>query len=83
MTLKQFSVKYDIPLAQVKAAMGCEKFMTTDKANKEYDEEELRSETFHYLFRDVIFCIDRMQKNRRHMDRIAEIVQKESGDGAK
>lgn len=73
MTVKQFAVKYDIPLGRVKAAMGHRKGGTNTnyEAAIEYEEEKLKEEMFHYLFRDLMSCLEYMHEDKRQMDRIA------------
>ena len=73
MTVKQFAVKYDIPLGRVKAAMGHRKGGTNTnyEAAIEYEEETLKEETFHYLFRDLMSCLEYMHEDKQQMDRIA------------
>ena len=72
MTVKQFAVKYDIPLGRVKAAMGHRKGGTNTnyEAAIEYEEEKLKEEMFHYLFRDLMTCLEYMHEDKRQMDRI-------------
>ena len=64
MTVKQFAVKYDIPLGRVKAAMGHRKsgINTNYEAAIEYEEGKIASEVFHYLFQDMRAC---MRTNNR------------------
>ena len=73
MTVKQFAVKYDIPLGRVKAAMGHRKGGTNAiyEAAIEYEEETLKEEMFHYLFRDLMSCLEYMHEDKQQMDRIA------------
>ena len=73
MTVKQFAVKYDIPLGRVKAAMGHRKGGTNTnyEAAIEYEEEKLKEEMFHYLFRDLMTCLEYMHEDKQQMDRIA------------
>lgn len=73
MTVKQFAVKYDIPLGRVKAAMGHRKggINTNYEAAIEYEEEKLKEEMFHYLFRDLMSCLEYMHEDKQQMDRIA------------
>lgn len=73
MTVKQFAVKYDIPLGRVKAAMGHRKGGTNTnyEAAIEYEEEKLKEEMFHYLFRDLMSCLEYMHEDKQQMDRIA------------
>lgn len=72
MTLKEFSVKYNIPLGRVKAAMGHRKGGTNTnyEAAIEYEEEKLKEEMFDYLFRDLMSCLEYMHEDKRQMDRI-------------
>lgn len=72
MTVKQFSVKYDIPLGRVKAAMGHRKgsVNTNYEAAIEYEEEKLKEEVFDYLFRDLMSCLEYMHEDKQQMDRI-------------
>jgi hypothetical protein len=72
MTVKQFAVKYDIPLGRVKAAMGHRKggINTNYEAAIEYEEETLKEETFDYLFRDLMSCLEYMHEDKQQMDRI-------------
>lgn len=73
MTVKQFAVKYDIPLGRVKAAMGHRKGGTNTnyEAAIEYEEETLKEEMFHYLFRDLMSCLEYMHEDKQQMDRIS------------
>lgn len=73
MTVKQFAVKYDIPLGRVKAAMGHRKggINTNYEAAIEYEEEKLKEEMFGYLFRDLMSCLEYMHEDKQQMDRIA------------
>lgn len=73
MTVKQFSVKYDIPLGRVKAAMGHRKggFNANYEASIEYEEEKIKEEMFHYLFQDLMSCLEYMHEDKRQMDGIA------------
>lgn len=73
MTVKQFAVKYDIPLGRVKAAMGHRKggVGTNYEASIEYEEEKIKEEMFDYLFRDLMSCLEYMHEDKRQMDRIA------------
>ena len=71
MTVKQFSVKYDIPLGRVKAAMGHRKGSCNYEASIEYEEEKIKEEMFHYLFRDLMSCLEYMHEDKQQMDRIA------------
>lgn len=79
MTVKQFAVKYDIPLGRVKAAMGHRKGGTNTnyEAAIEYEEEKLKAEMFHYLFRDLMICLEYMHEDKQQMDRIAKCNDKE------
>ena len=72
MTVKQFAVKYDIPLGRVKAAMGHRKGGTNTiyEAAIEYEEETIKEEMFHYLFRDLMSCLEYMHDDKQQMDRI-------------
>lgn len=72
MTVKQFAVKYDIPLGRVKAAMGHRKggVNTNYEAAIEYEEDKLKEEMFHYLFRDLMSCLEYMHEDKQQMDRI-------------
>jgi hypothetical protein len=78
MTVKQFAVKYDIPLGRVKAAMGHRKGGTNTnyEATIEYEEEKLKEEMFHYLFRDLMSCLEYAHEDKQQMDRI--VVRKNS-----
>lgn len=82
MTVKQFAVKYDIPLGRVKAAMGHRKGGTGTiyEASIEYEEETLKEEMFDYLFRDLMSCLEYMHEDKRQMDRI---VGRNDKEGAK
>lgn len=79
MTVKQFAVKYDIPLGRVKAAMGHRKcgINTSYEAAIEYEEETLKEEVFDYLFRDLMSCLEYMHEDKQQMDRIAGRNDKE------
>ena len=72
MTVKQFAVKYDIPLGRVKAAMGHRKGGTNTnyEAAIEYEEDKLKEEMFDYLFCDLMSCLEYMHEDKRQMDRI-------------
>ena len=83
MTVKQFAVKYDIPIGRVKAAMGHRKGGTNTnyEAAIEYEEAKMASEVFHYLFQDLRSCLEYMHEDKQQMDRIVEITQKENNGG--
>ena len=85
MTVKQFAVKYDIPLGRVKAAMGHRKggVGTAYEASLEYEEAKIASEVFHYLFEDMRACIEYMHEDKRQMDRIAKISAQIESNGGK
>lgn len=72
MTVKQFAVKYDIPLGRVKAAMGHRKGGTGTiyESSIEYEEDKLKEEMFDYLVRDLASCLEKKRKIQREMDRI-------------
>ena len=74
MTVKQFAVKYDIPLGRVKAAMGMHKFLTVAEANLEYDEAEIASAVFHYLFNDIRALIGFLNDDKEQMDRVGKMA---------
>lgn len=73
MTVKQFADKYNIPLGRVKAAMGHRKggINTNYEATIEYEEETLKEKAFHYLFCDLMSCLEYMHEDKQQMDRIA------------
>lgn len=74
MTIKEFTKKYDIPIARVKAAMGIHKFLTVAEACLEYDEAEIASSVFHYLFNDIRTLIGFIHDDKEQMDQVGKMA---------
>lgn len=69
MTLRDFSSKYNLPLGQVKAAIGVPK---SGAAGIDYVEEELVLKTTTYYMVDMRFCIERAAKDNEMLKKLAE-----------
>lgn len=69
MTLRDFSSKYNIPLGQVKAAVGIQK---GGAAGFDYVEEQLILEMTVYYMQDMRFCIERAAKDNEALKRLAD-----------
>jgi hypothetical protein len=69
MTLRDFSSKYNLPLGQVKAAIGVHK---GEAAGVDYMEEELIFKTTAYYMVDMRFCIERAAKDNEMLKKLAE-----------
>lgn len=74
MTLRDFSSKYDLPLGQVKAAVGVPKGGGggVDYMSIDYAEEELIIKTTTYYMSDMRFCIERAAKDNEMLKKLAE-----------
>lgn len=73
MTLRDFSSKYDLPLGQVKAAVGVPKGGGgVDYTSIDYAEEELIINATKYYMVDMRFCIERAAKDNEMLKKLAE-----------
>lgn len=69
MTLRDFSSKYNLPLGQVKAAVGVPNGRAVDI---DCSEEELVLKTTTYYMVDMRFCIERAAKDNEMLKKLAE-----------